>query len=182
MNKITDGLKKIWHFLWHEESIASYVVFFIVAYLVLKFVAFPVFLVATGLSDVTAVMSTSMVHWQHNFDETYREWFNDRNITVSANWIFQDGLEVGDVVFVKKFDPTDIGVGDVIVFKVPSGESIIHRVIEVSNTTYTTKGDANSNSKAFEMGIAHDRVVGKAVSRVPILGYPRVFIARIIGR
>ena len=102
MANIKNSLKKFWHFFWHEESIASYIIFFIVAYLVLKFVAFPILLVGTGLSDVTAVMTTSMVHWGGNFDETYHEWFKDRNITI-ADWAFQEGLEVGDVIFVKNF-------------------------------------------------------------------------------
>lgn len=181
---IKKSLKRFWHFLWHEESIASYVVFFILAYLFLQFVAFPGFLLIFGLSDVTAVMTTSMIHTDPNLENTYYGWLEARNISREEidSWSFQEGLEIGDVVFVKKVKKEEIDVGDVVVYYAPTGVSIIHRVVNIENSVYTTKGDANSNPLNFERQLSFESIKGKAILKIPYLGYPRVLLGYLIGR
>lgn len=182
--KIKESLKRFWHFFWHEESIASYIVFFIVAYLLLKFVAFPIFLFALGLSDVTAVMSTSMVHTNPNFDATYYVWLEQHNITraQTADWPFSNGLNIGDVIFVDKSKRADIALGDVIVYYAPTGVSIIHRVVNIEDGIFTTKGDANQEPLNFESNVPFELIKGEAIFKIPVLGYPRVILAYLIGR
>ena len=72
-NKIVAFFKKIYHFLWVEESAWSYIAFILLSFIILRFVAFPVFLGVTGYSDVAAVITGSMkhegVHFHHNFDQ-----------------------------------------------------------------------------------------------------------------
>ena len=177
-------LKKFWHFFWHEESIASYIVFFIVAYIILKYVAFPIFLFAFGLSDVTAVMTTSMVHTNPNFENTYYGWLETRNISreQTMDWPFQNGLQVGDAIFVKKVKKEEIQLGDVIVYYAPTGVSIIHRVVNIEDSVYTTKGDANPNPLSFENEIPLELIKGEAIYKIPFFGYPRVLLGYLIGR
>ena len=172
---------QFWKLYWKDDTILSYIFFFIVTYLVLKFVLFPSFLFVTGLSDVTAVMSGSMKH-DERINETYYEWMIDKGYTLEEmeDFPFSKGLNIGDIVFVKDTrSPEEITVGDVIVFYNPRGYSIIHRVVFEGNDTFTTKGDANLKSDYYEFDIPFEYVKGKAIFKIPLLGYPRVLLGRL---
>jgi len=100
--------KKLWHFYWKDNSMASYIFFFIVTYILLKFVAFPLFLAVTGLSDVTAVMTESMVHTK-DINKTYYSWMGEKEFNQSQleAFPFNNGMYVGDVVFVYRIHDLD---------------------------------------------------------------------------
>jgi hypothetical protein len=178
-------LKKFWHFLWEEESVASYVAFIILAFVLLRFILFPGFLFVTGYSDIAAVVSGSMKHdslTQH----TFYDWleFNGFNMSDVKRWPFQDGLNIGDVIVVKKVPPGDIHVGDVILFYSARGQ-IVHRVMYIHKSAggkyyFTTKGDANPVILSIEKNIPYDEIKGKVVSRVPYLGWPKVIFSKMI--
>lgn len=72
----------------------------------------------------------------------------------------------------------DYKVGDVVVFDAQSGEykfPIIHRVIAVNpDGTLETKGDANSGQGEFEHNIPPSAVHGKAIMKIPLLGWIKV--------
>lgn len=63
MNKISAYLKKFWNFLWYDDSIWSWIVNIIVAFILIKFVVYPILslLLGTGL-PIVAVVSGSMEH------------------------------------------------------------------------------------------------------------------------
>lgn len=182
---IRKSLKKIWHFLWEEESIASYVVFIIIAFVGLRFILFPAVLLVSGYSDIAAVVSGSM---EHNAltDHTFYDWleFNGFNKSEANDWPFHNGLNVGDVIAVKKVPPDNIHVGDIILFYSNRGQ-IIHRVMYVKqdingNYFYTTKGDANPTIMSIEKDIPYNEVKGKLVAKVPYLGWPKVIFSKLI--
>jgi hypothetical protein len=179
--------KKIWHFLWDEESILSYVVFIAIAFVLLKFMVFPAVLMVTGYSDIAAVVSGSMYHGDKNFNHSYNDWlyFNGYTQEQVSAWPYQNGLNVGDVILVKPFPSEQIQVGDVILFYAPQGQ-IIHRVIETkqvgNDTFFTTKGDANVASLTVEHDIPYSEIKGKLVSTIPFLGYPKVALNAILPR
>ncbi|NHJ85206.1 MAG: signal peptidase I [Asgard group archaeon] len=100
-----------------------------------------------------------------------------------------------DMLVVRGVDPSEIKVGDVIVFYQyntttgenivddPLYEPIVHRVnrIYIDNVTgeywFTTKGDNPLHNDAFindpninELQINQDRVIGKIIGRIPYLG------------
>ena len=174
-------LKRAYVFLFKEESLKSYIAFFIFAYLVLKFILFPTFLFVVGWKDVTSILSPSMVHGP-NVNVTYYTWWMERGYNAS-NFTFSHGLDVGDAIIVVD---GNISIGDVIVFY-PHGSSytFVHRVVDIhcDNTTcyYTTKGDANMYSLPQEINISRDRVVGKVVMSIPYLGWPRTLMFYILG-
>jgi hypothetical protein len=177
--EIPPQIKKGWDFLWHGKSIYSYIAFLLVSFLLLKFVIYPGFLLITGWTDVVAVLSSSMYHGE-TIDATFYSWLDEREYNYS-DWPFQGGLNVGDAVVVVDAEPEEILVGDVIVFIAETGEPIIHRVIAKEDGKFTTKGDANHNTIYFERNISYERIVGKAVGAVPLIGYPRVLMSRILG-
>lgn len=90
-------------------------------------------------------------------------------------------IEPGDWIVVKY--EKNIKLNDIVTFE-HKGEYITHRVIEVYNGTYVTKGDANT---AKDSPISKDQIVGKVVKVIPNFGIlrktifnPIVLIAIII--
>ncbi len=87
-------------------------------------------------------------------------------------------LQTGDLVFVIKASPDNIHVGDVVVYKRPNGEYVIHRVIEIigngDSMLVVTKGD---NNPVPDGNIPIDWVAGKVVAiggnviKIPGIGY-----------
>jgi len=107
-------------------------------------------------------------------------------IAVVEGHSMEPSLNTGDIVFIIPVkDPREISVGDVIVFKRPSGELIIHRVIDIKQIDgryyYVTKGDNNfipdPPNRPGEPGIDFDSIVGKVLSlnkdevfKIPYIG------------
>ena len=81
--------------------------------------------------------------------------------------------------------PQNINIGDVLVFQSNLDNPIIHRVVkkwEVDGVYhFQTKGDNNKSSGEGlnEIDISEDRVIGKAVFRVPYLGWLKIMFSDI---
>ena len=66
---------------------------------------------------------------------------------------------------------TNPQAGDVVVFGVQGlSDPIIHRILRF-NETLTTKGDHNCVSAPFEEKIPQEALIGKAILRIPMLGW-----------
>jgi signal peptidase I len=92
-----------------------------------------------------------------------------------------DTINPGDWSIVKIGEK--VKLNDIVTYEV-KGEYITHRIIEVYNDTYVTKGDANS---AKDVPIKQDQIIGKVVKVLPnfglirrILFNPAVLISLII--
>ena len=91
--------------------------------------------------------------------------------------------KVGDMIFVKVSDASELSVGDVITFN-PSQDSdayLTHRISEKLDnyegtgvTCFRTKGDANDVGDSFL--IDSSRVIGKVTFGIPGLGYVVRFV------
>ncbi len=87
-------------------------------------------------------------------------------------------LQTGDLVFVVKTSPKDLKVGDVVVYRKPSGEYVIHRIIKIVKVgnmlDVETKGDNNFIADGV---IPVNWIVGKVVGldgevlKLPGIGY-----------
>ena len=182
---IKKSLKRVYKFLWEDDSPQSYIAFIIISYILLKFVVYPGFLFVMGWQDVVSVLSESMIH-TGPIETTYYSWLSEREINYSS-FPFPNGLNPGDAVVVVPSLVENIVVGDVIVY-VPfkyTNSSIIHRVIykeKIGEEYYlTTKGDANPGVGLFEINITQSNLIGKAVMAVPFLGYPRAILHNFFG-
>lgn len=70
-------------------------------------------------------------------------------------------LEVGDVIFMQPVKPSEIEVGDVIIFYKPgTRELIVHRVVKKTAEGLYTKGDANPTIDWWSP-LPYGNVVGK---------------------
>lgn len=153
-------LKQFWHYLWYDDSIGSYIVNFIVAFIFIKFIFFPA--VGFALNNdypIVAIVSGSMEHKivDHRICSNYvldtskksldtDEWWkmcgnyyvSSFNITREKydEFDYTNGLNIGDVMILYGSEPKDIEVGDILVF-VPQSKAffeqkgpVIHRVVK----------------------------------------------------
>ncbi len=159
-----------------EDSWPSLIVFLVLVFLFIKFLVFPLLSFLTGTSlPLVIVESCSMYHDTYGQQglETILESpiYEENNISFedTENWPLKNGLNKGDIVFV--LGPENVEVGDIVIFAANSRHPIIHRVINTTENTITTKGDNNSGILPTEKEINKDRLMGKAVFRVPAIGW-----------
>jgi len=163
--------KKTWDFL-KSDSWSALLVDFIIAFVIIKFIFFPLLSLATGAAlPLVIVESCSMYHSQ-SFQQilsdpiysNYNIGFND-----AQKWNFKNGINKGDIIFV--ISPKNLKAGDVIIFEAGTQNPIIHRIIKIDNGIITTKGDHNAGLLEVEKNIRQENVYGKAVFRIPYLGW-----------
>ncbi len=169
--------KETWDFL-QEDTLPSFGVTLILAFVIIKFMFFPGLSLLTGSSlPLVIVESCSMYHHEDGLNKTfgspvYEEYglaLND-----SIDWDFQNGFSKGDVIFVVGADEPNIG--DVVIFNGGSAHPLIHRVIKASDS-YSTKGDnykTNNRQLEVEKNISENQLVGKALFRVPFIGWAKL--------
>lgn len=189
-----DALKKFWHFIWHDDSLLSWIINVIVAFILIKFIIYPGLGLALGTNfPVVAVVSNSM---EHNGD--FFNWWNGQedlylkeNITDIdfRQFPFVNGFNKGDIMLLFGTDPYKIKVGDVIVYHGGKSYPIIHRVINIRDTGgelyFGTKGDYNRHQirdlNLDEKNVSSKKYIGRAVLRIPFLGYIKIWFVDIIN-
>ena len=176
--KIKKAAKKTYNFLFKEDSVYSYIAFTILAFIVLKWLVLPGILLAFNLTDISAIVSGSMTHSALT-NYTYKEWLLFHGYNYSNNWPFPNGINVGDVVLIRKAPPSEIHVGDVIMYRVGKYE-IVHRVINKTGNHFQTKGDANPYMLPFEHNVSYSQVKGVVVGKIPYLGWPKVLLTYLM--
>jgi signal peptidase len=83
---------------------------------------------------------------------------------------------VGSLIYVKKVDPSEIKVNDVITYVLPNDMPSTHRVVRIDeeNKLFYTKGDANETEDGAP--VHFNNLVGKPVFKIPYLGYIAYYI------
>tara|TARA_Y100000034_G_C6854295_1_gene387959 strand:- start:335 stop:895 length:561 start_codon:yes stop_codon:yes gene_type:complete len=177
-------LKKAWDFIWNSNSIWSWILNVVLAFILVKFILYPGFgfLLQTS-HPVVAVMSGSMEH-NGNFDEWWLEkgkWYEDKGfVKEEIEWGFRNGFNKGDIMVLKGVEFSKIGLGDVMVYQANRKEPIIHRVVEIGDLYFQTKGDNNNGVIDFEKKIGEDQIIGKAIFRIPLLGWVKIGFVNLI--
>ncbi|MBN1275742.1 signal peptidase I [Candidatus Woesearchaeota archaeon] len=135
-------LGKAWYFIWYEDSLASWAVNIVLAFILIKFVVYPLLGLVMGTSlPVVAVVSESMDHGytrnacektyalcddierqrpaDHDFWEVCGDWYEDYGILEEefSTFPFSEGFSKGDIIVLRGKDPEAIEVGDIIVFQ-----------------------------------------------------------------
>jgi signal peptidase I len=159
-DKYWDYVKRFWDYIWHDDSLMSYVLNFALAFLFIKFLFFPALgFVLNNDYPIVAIVSGSMQHkivdgWvchvqfsdvknkRLDFDEWWKycgEYYEmNFNITKDefSEFDYRNGLNIGDVMILYGKDPEKIEVGEVLVF-IPENREwfeshgpVIHRVVD----------------------------------------------------
>ncbi len=205
---------KFWYYIWYDDSLLSYVANFIFAFILIKFLIFPTLGFFLGNDfPVVAIVSGSMEHKVadnvvcgnviYDVSKTsldFNSWWDlcgdyyERNFDLNkeefSEFKYSDGLNIGDVMVLLGVEPSEVEVGDTLVFYpemscagAPPGP-VIHRVVEINEVDgeffYTTKGDHNDAVwECMERKFSEDRIIGVAELRIPYLGYFKVILSRI---
>jgi signal peptidase I len=219
-------IKRAWDFIWNDNSIWSWIVNIILAFVIIKFIVYPGlgFMLSTT-HPIVAVVSGSMEHktvhpcsvydaknpalcLQYDsssyeicgtifqsrqkvdlnfFWSTCGAWYIQNNITESefSSMSFRDGFNIGDIMILFGTKPEKIKIGDIIVFRGYMNELIIHRVIKITESdgkyTFQTKGDHNRINYNFEQKISEDDYIGRAVIKIPYLGYVKIIAVDMLS-
>lgn len=176
---------KFWKFL-QEDTWQSWIVSLVLLVILIRFVFFPLLSLVTGSSLPLVVIESCSMYHESGFDE----WWNDHSDWYEQNGIkkndfrdfpFRNGLNKGDIIVVWGY--SDYEMGEVIIFE-PNPDSsaphpIIHRL--VGENPFETKGDHNfaqlvggnpaNPQNIDETNIAEEQIIGKAVFRIPYLGW-----------
>ncbi|MBI2564377.1 signal peptidase I [Candidatus Woesearchaeota archaeon] len=190
LKKAWEYFKQFWHFTWYGEGALSWFTCLIVSFVLIKYVFYPVLgLIFGSPYPIVAVISGSMEHksslddWWNGFTccentciikKIQSELYFPIQLTLEdfKKYPFKNGFNKGDIMIVSR--PTNIKVGDIIVFKGNQKfDPVIHRVIKIKENgkVFKTKGDANCGIHDFEENIPKENVFGKAVFKIPYLGW-----------
>ncbi len=188
MVEIKKILKKIWDFLWHSNSVWSWIVDLILVFLIVKFIIFPFFglILCTPLPFVI-IESHSMEH-EGNFDSWYslhNLWYLENNISKEQieEWPWNNGMDKGDIIVVRGLKNKNYDLGDVIIFQVSNQNTpIIHRIIDIreeDKRIFSTKGDHNDAQWEYELSMEEEQILGKAIIKIPKLGWVKLFFVEL---
>lgn len=86
-------------------------------------------------------------------------------------------INVGDVCIIRKCNPNDIIVGDVIQYQM-EGYTVVHRVVEKSQSngevTFITKGDSNNSPDFYP--VSEEQLIGEVIYKIKYIGYPAIWL------
>jgi len=91
----------------------------------------------------------------------------------------EPAIPVGSIVVIKPVDPETLKIGDIICFKLSEPTSITHRIINITDEGFTTKGDANEDPDQWT--VKKENVIGKLILTIPYFGYIGYFVRTPIG-
>ena len=198
-HKVKRSWKKIWYFIWEDDSWASWFVNIILAFLLIKFVVYPgLGLILSTSHPIVAVVSSSMEH-----DGGFDDWWASKAVCGQnqcaqedyyaalgiskeefREFRFKNGFNRGDIMFLYGSKPEKVDIGDTIVFMANRPDPVIHRVVtktkDDSRYVFTTKGDNNAASFYFETYVPEENYIGRAVVRVPLLGYIKIGFVKLL--
>jgi signal peptidase I len=201
-SQIITNLKSFWNFLWNEDSIWSWIVNILIAFILIKFIIYPGIGFALGTNlPVVAVISESMEHdgkfdiwWESTatceYNNTLRkcsqsDWYESRDITKEKflEYSMNNGFNKGDIIILKGVTFENLKVGDILVFQSKLAYPVIHRVV-LKNDFIETKGDHNqrqlTESVINEKYITKDQIIGKAWIKIPYLGYVKIWFTQLV--
>ena len=207
--KPTSFLGKLWYFIWHEDSLASWIVNIIIAFVLIKYIVYPGLGLIMGTQfPVVAVVSGSMHHglenkgdfyemcgnrfdereFRSNFDDWWDycgDWYKD-NLNITSDefkeFPLSNGFSRGDIIVLR--GANNLEIGDIIVFEANREYPIIHRIIDITNEgeiKFTTKGDHNPGVGNIDQNITKDRIYGKAYFKIPYLGYVKILFVDFLS-
>lgn len=203
---IKEVIKKFWKFLWYEDSLLSWMVNIVLAFIIIKFLIYPGLGLALGTQlPVVAVISESMEH-EGNFDQwwassaqcgeggllqtnfkacTQEQWYAEKNITKEdfMKFTLENGFKKGDIIILKGSNYDELKIGDILVFQSKMDYPIIHRIV-YKDDTIQTKGDHNARqletAQVNEKYITKEQIIGKAWFKVPWIGYIKIWFVDLL--
>lgn len=117
------------------------------------------------------------------------DWYEENNITRSEfeTWPYLRGMNKGDIIIIKGLKDRNYEKGDIVIFRRIEKQyktPIIHRIIDTKTVNnqrvFSTKGDHNPGQLDYEGEIYQQQVLGKAVCKIPKLGWAKLFFVELL--
>ena len=104
-----------------------------------------------------------------------------RPVVIASNSMLPK-FEVGDIVLIKDVKSDEIKIGDILQYQMDN-YTVIHRVEEIKHNEngeiyFIMKGDNNKNIDLYP--VYSGQVLGKAKLNIKYLGYPTIWINRLL--
>jgi len=181
-------LNKFWFIVWKDDSLKGWFISVIFIFVIIKFIFFPTLSLTTGTTLPLAIVESCSMYHQGNLLSNFDNWWENHESKYSPHiinqldfqdFIFRNGFNKGDILFIVKAKPEKLEVGDVIIFNGGTGTPIIHRIIEIKKENdgylFSTIGDNNNGQLSFEKNIQKEQLVGKAVFKIaPYIGWGKL--------
>ena len=127
----------------------------------------------------TLAIATMMVFALYQLVKTVSGTSSPVCVVVSPSMV--PTLRVGDIIIVNHIAPSDLKVGDIIVFHKPTNpdELVVHRIFDIGVTdsgvrVFKTKGDANRWPDSWI--VPEYMVEGKVVLKLPYVGLINIIL------
>lgn len=86
-------------------------------------------------------------------------------------------INPGDIVVVENKNKASLNKNDIITFKA-NNSVITHRIVDIKDSVYITKGDNNDVVDPFN--VTYEDILGKVLFKIPKLGYLLEFLSKPI--
>ena len=186
--KVKRALGKFWFLLWKDESFKGWIFSIVFLFVFIKLIFFPLLNVLTGTSLPLAIVESCSMYHKGNIFSDYDTWWPEHYLKYSAldvnksefeRFIFKNGFNKGDILFIIGTNSGKIKIGDVIIFEAGQKNPIIHRVIKIEERggrrIFSTIGDNNNGQISFEKEISEKDILGKAVFKIaPYIGWGKL--------
>lgn len=103
----------------------------------------------------------------------------DTHYLVVRTGSMEPTLPVGSVVVIKPADPNKLQKDEIICFELSESQSLTHRIIDIVDDGFITKGDANKAPDNFI--VEKKDIIGKVIFTIPYLGYLNYFVNTPLG-
>jgi len=178
--------KKVYNFIFNDDSVWSWIVNILLAFVIVKFLIYPGLGLVLGTDyPMVAVISGSMEHNGLNFDQWWDEngqWYIDHGISRVdfEDYIIHNGFNKGDVIILR--GKQDYSLGDIVVYQSSfASYPVIHRVtyINDSENTLIVKGDNNDSPDPYD--VDYDLIEGVAAFKIPYIGWVKILFTELTG-
>ncbi len=180
---------KFWWLLWKDDSFKGWLFSVIVLVVFILFIFFPFLRLVTGTTLPLAIVESCSMYHQGNLFSNFNNWWEGHDSKYEQfiingldfrDFIFENGFNKGDILFIIQAKPEKLKQGDIIIFE--SGvqkNPIIHRIIKIEQREdeyiFSTIGDNNNGQLSFEKEIHEGQLVGKAVLKLaPYMGWAKL--------
>ncbi len=180
--------KKFWWLLWKDDSFKGWIFSVIFLVVFIMFIFFPALRLVTGTSLPLAIVESCSMYHQGNLISDFDNWWQRHDSKYAKHiindldfqdFIFKNGFNKGDILFIIGAKPEKLKQGDVIIFNTNREHPIIHRIIDIKiengQYSFSTIGDNNNGQADFEKNIEEYQLVGKAVLKLaPYMGWVKL--------
>lgn len=185
---IKEAWKKFWFIVWKDNSPKGWIFTVIFLFVLIKFIVFPGLTLLTGTVLPLAIVESCSMYHSGNLISNFNSWWERHDNSYSdlgieknrfKNFIFEKGLNKGDILLVLGANPEKLKIGDVIIFEAGTNHPVIHRIVSIRQQNgeylFSTKGDNVGIVQNFEKEIRENQLVGKAIFKpAPYLGWGKL--------